>query len=101
MTGTSIRPDYDLPDPRADHLALFITLHFSFRNGNPQGSRKGCGAAAFDYALARSFESGDWIDAYGAALAAVVDRSNAAALDALDLLVDTVMHLPPTRRQRA
>ncbi|MEW8564064.1 MAG: radical SAM protein [Candidatus Thiodiazotropha sp.] len=95
LTGTMIRPDYDLLDPRADHLALFITLHFSFRNSNPKGLVERLRAAAFDHTLARSFESGDWIDAYGESLNALIDRSNAAALDALELLIDIVKDLPP------
>jgi len=95
LTGTATRPDYDLLDPRADHLALFLTLHFSFRNSSPRGLVERLRAAAFDHALARSFESGAWIEAYGKTLAVLVDRCNAAALDALDRLLDVVTELPP------
>jgi hypothetical protein len=96
LTGSVTRPDYDLLDPRADQLAVFLTLYFSFRNSSPRGLVERLRAAAFDHVLARRFESGDWIADYGEALAGLIDRANAAALDGLDALVARVAPLPST-----
>jgi anaerobic magnesium-protoporphyrin IX monomethyl ester cyclase len=94
LTGTSTRPDYDLLDPRIDQLALFLTLHFSFRNSSPRGLVERLRAASFDYVLARRFEDGDRIAAYGAALHDLIDQANASALDALEALLARVSLLP-------
>ncbi len=94
LTGTTTRPDYDLLDPRVDQLALFLTLHFSFRNSSPRGLVERLRAATFDCVLARRFDGGDWVADYGEALAGLIDQANAAALDALDALVARIAPLP-------
>lgn len=94
LTGTTTRPDYDLLDPRVDQLALFLTLHFSFRNSSPRGLVERLRAASFDYVLARHFEGGDLVGDYGEALVGLIDRANAAALDAIDALVARVARMP-------
>jgi radical SAM superfamily enzyme YgiQ (UPF0313 family) len=94
LTGTTTRPDYDLLDPRVDQLALFLTLHFSFRNSSPRGLVERLRAASFDYVLARHFDGRDWLGDYGEALVELIDRANAAALDAIDALVARVIAMP-------
>ncbi len=96
LTGTATRPDYDLLDPRMDALALFVTLHYSFRNSDPRGLVERLRAAWFDHTLAQTFESGDWIVAYQHALADITDRADLVALDTLDRLTAFVADLPPT-----
>lgn len=94
LTGTSVRPDYEMADPRIDQLAVFLTLHFSFRNSSPRGLVERLRAAAFDRVLASRFEHGAWIADYGDAISGLIDRSNAVALNTLEHLVERVAQLP-------
>jgi radical SAM superfamily enzyme YgiQ (UPF0313 family) len=96
LGGTRTRPDYDLLDPRLDQLAIFMTLHFSFRNSSPRGLVERLRAASFDHSVARRFEAGSWIAAYGEALNELMDRANVSALTALEALVERVAALPAT-----
>jgi radical SAM superfamily enzyme YgiQ (UPF0313 family) len=96
LTGTRTRPDYDLLDPRIDQLAVFLTLHFSFRNSSTRGLVERLRAAAFDHSVASRFETGAWIASYGDALGELMDRANVSALGALEALVERVADLPAT-----
>lgn len=101
LTGTTVRPDYDMRDPRIDQLTVFLTLHFSFRNSSPRGLVERLRAACFDQVLAQRFDTGGWIKEYREALYGLIDRANAAALDALNRLVERVGQLPPGPRSVA
>jgi anaerobic magnesium-protoporphyrin IX monomethyl ester cyclase len=95
LTGTEIRPDYDLLDARLDHYALFVTLNFSARNSDPSGLIERLRLAHFDCLVAQRFERAPFANAYGGALRDLIDDANISALDTLERSLDLVEALPP------
>jgi radical SAM superfamily enzyme YgiQ (UPF0313 family) len=97
LTGTEVRPDYDLLDARLDHYALFVTLSFSARNSEPSGLVERLRLAHFDCLVAGRLERAPVSASYGASLRDLIDDANSSALDTLEHSLDLVEALPPGR----
>jgi anaerobic magnesium-protoporphyrin IX monomethyl ester cyclase len=94
LTGTAIRPDYELLDPRLDYYSLFVILNFSFRNSDPQGLVERLRLAYFDGLVARTFERAAGVEDYRLLLRGLVDRANETALRALEEALALVAQCP-------
>lgn len=98
LTGSDIRPDYDLLDQRLDYYALFVTLSFSFRNSDPDGLVELLRQAYFDCLVARTFGQVALLEDYGKALRRLIDKANNTILDALEESLDLVAGLPDSEQ---
>jgi radical SAM superfamily enzyme YgiQ (UPF0313 family) len=90
LRGPAASPDYAFLDQRLDWYGLFAAQTFRFRNFDCLGLAGRLGVARFDHVLARKFQPGAAVDAYGRELAGLTARANHLMLDTLQRALDFV-----------
>jgi hypothetical protein len=90
LRGTTAWPDYSFLDQRLEWYGLFAAQAFQFRNFDCLGLAGRLGVARFDQVLARRFQPGAGLDAYGRELARLTARANHLMLDTLQRALDFV-----------
>ena len=101
LIGTSVRPDYDLLDPRLDYYALFVILNFSFWNSDPFGVVERLRAASTNCRLSQHFRPSPRVDEQRNALDDLIARANDVALATLNKSPDFVEALPVSKKSVA